>query len=277
MRYSALLLLACFASIPLIHAQTPISSLGQTASATIPADPSFAAAPSNASAAPADPVPDVPAAGTGGAASASGQAPAQLAVPSDGANANPPQWNRSMLDPFQTGPGFGNFSGSAGGRVGFNGAGIPGGADRLGAAGFNRFGAASMGGSTGNFAPLFPASAPGAIVSGRTIGPFAASTATSPSLNQLIHGSLKLPLNSGVGAFRLTYLDTIHPGSNIGDLVHPFASAMFSTSDLGNGMVLSAGTFYGNRSMAGAPAASLGNGPGGAKHSGPALAIKLSF
>jgi hypothetical protein len=134
-----------------------------------------------------------------------------------------------------------------------------------------------MGGSTGKFAPLFPASTFRGNLSGGTVGLFAASSATSPSLNQLIHGSLKLPVNSGAGAFRLTYMDTIRPGSNIGDLAHPFASAMFSTSDLGNGMVLSAGTFYGNRSMAGAPAASLGNGPGGAKHSGPALALKLSF
>jgi hypothetical protein len=109
------------------------------------------------------------------------------------------------------------------------------------------------------------------------MGPFAASSATSPSLNQLIHRSLMLPLNSGIGAVRLNYMDTIRPGSNIGDLAHPFASAMFTTSDLGNGMFLSAGTVYGNRSMAGAPAASLGVGPGGAKHSGPALAIKLSF
>jgi len=46
---------------------------------------------------------------------------------------------------------------------------------------------------------------------------------------------------------------------------------------LGNGMFLSAGTGYGH-STAGAPAAGLGSSTSGdAKHSGPSVAVKLSF
>jgi hypothetical protein len=60
-------------------------------------------------------------------------------------------------------------------------------------------------------------------------------------------------------------------------LTRATASAMFTTSDLGNGMFLSAGTSFG-RTGAGAPAAGLSsNLSGDGKHSGPSLAIKLSF
>jgi hypothetical protein len=47
-------------------------------------------------------------------------------------------------------------------------------------------------------------------------------------------------------------------------------SATFGTSNLGNGMFLSAGTSFGSRSTAGAVA-------GGPKHSGPSVGLRLTF
>ncbi len=83
-----------------------------------------------------------------------------------------------------------------------------------------------------------------------------------PSLNQLMRGSFNLPFSSSSGlpssSLRFTYQDTLRSGGVFGDPVHPNSSAMFTTSDLGNGVFLSAGTGYGIRSTAGAPAASLG-------------------
>jgi len=101
-----------------------------------------------------------------------------------------------------------------------------------------------------------------------------------PSLNQLMRGSFNLPFSSSSGlpssSLRFTYQDTLRSGGVFGDPVHPNSSAMFTTSDLGNGVFLSAGTGYGIRSTAGAPAASLGN-ESGPKHSGTAVNLKLSF
>jgi hypothetical protein len=93
-----------------------------------------------------------------------------------------------------------------------------------------------------------------------------------------MRGSLNPPLSSSYGAFRLTYRDMFGPGGNTSDPGRPSGSAMFTTTDLGNGMFLSAGPTSGSRSMAGAPAASIGNSSaGGQKHSGPSVALKLTF
>ena len=139
----------------------------------------------------------------------------------------------------------------------------------------NPFGSAGMGGRQGNAAPLFPTS------DGPTRGiggPFGTAPYALPSLNEVLRGSYNLPLNSSTSTFKLSYQDMFKPGAPLSDLGRPSASAMFSTSDLGNGMFLSAGTTYGSHSMAGAPAASIGNGAeAGSKHSGPSVAVKLSF
>jgi len=89
--------------------------------------------------------------------------------------------------------------------------------------------------------------------------------------------SLNLPFNSYVGAFRPSYRDLFGEGMNSmgGNLGKGSASTMFSTSNLGNGMFLSAGSSFGRRSAAGpAPSAAL---PAGQKHLGPSVGLKLTF
>jgi hypothetical protein len=109
-------------------------------------------------------------------------------------------------------------------------------------------------------------------------GTFSATSAAPPSFNQLMRGNSGLRLNSNFGAQRFSSQNTFRPIGNFGDPGLPSASALFTSSDLGNGVFLSSGTGYGNHSTAGAPAASLGNGTsGGQKHSGASLALKLSF
>ena len=179
-----------------------------------------------------------------------------------------------MLDPFQPGPNFGNFSGTPGSGMNAGGNGGPG----RGRRGMSQDGSAMSGfgmggagrGGAGMGGPVFPAS------DGPARGSYSALP-TLPSLNQMMRGSYMLPLNSGASRLRFNFQDQMRPGANLNDLTRPTASAMFSTSDLGNGMFLSAGTSYG-RMNAGAPAAGLGsNLSGEGKHSGPSLAIKLSF
>jgi hypothetical protein len=168
-----------------------------------------------------------------------------------------------MIDPFEPGPNFGNFSGSADGGVASGARSFSGG--RQGSGGFNQ-----MGGDS----PLFPQ---GGRMAGAPGSPFGSATLGMPSLNQLMRGSYNMPLNSSTSSFKFSYQDTLRPGGNLGDLARPSASLMFSTSDLGNGVFFSAGTSYGH-SMAGTPAAGLGsNTSAEGKHSGPALALKLSF
>jgi hypothetical protein len=165
------------------------------------------------------------------------------------------------MDRLQPSPNFGNFAGSTGGM----------GQRSIG--GFNQMGGSGMNGRQGNFGPLFPAS------DGPTrgaVGSFGSAPAALPSLNQLMRGSFNLPFSSSSSNFRFTYQDTLKPGGTFGDLGRPTASAMFTTSDLGNGVFLSAGTGYGIRSTAGAPAAGLGS-EGALKHSGTAVNLKLSF
>ena len=110
-----------------------------------------------------------------------------------------------------------------------------------------------------------------------SFSPFAAAPLALPSLNQLMRGSFSLPSSPTFGTFRLSYRDALRPGVNFGDLARPSNSLMFSTTDLGNGMFLSAGTGFGH-TTAGAPASGLGSSTSGdAKHSGPSVAVKLSF
>jgi hypothetical protein len=187
------------------------------------------------------------------------------------------------IDPFQPSPNFGNFSGFTGsGGIGFGGSADAGGfgAGRQSLGGFNQMGGSGMGGSgmggrQGNFPPLFPATDGPTRLAG---GPFGTAPSDLPSLNQLMRGSFNLPVSSSSSNFRFSYMDALRPGGTLGDLGHPTASAMFTTSDLGNGVFLSAGTGYGTRSTAGAPAAGFGTGTAGEhKQSGPSVNLKLSF
>jgi hypothetical protein len=96
---------------------------------------------------------------------------------------------------------------------------------------------------------------------------------TSSSLNQLMRGKNTLR----AATIRSTYRDALRADENLNQSSPFVPSAIFTTSDLGNGVFLSAGANTGGRSNVGAPAASLGNGAAGARHSGPSLGIKLSF
>jgi hypothetical protein len=88
---------------------------------------------------------------------------------------------------------------------------------------------------------------------------------------------LIFPLNSATGSFGLYSKEMLKPVPDFGEFARPYGSMVFSTSDLGNGMFLSAGTGFGHNA-AGAPAAALGNSTSGdAKHSGSSVALKLSF
>ena len=281
---------ACAGPMSQLHAQSsiPAPAAEQTASATLPAEPSPPPAASNPGAAPSAPVP-----GLDSSTSVFGQDQIQNPPPvsSRSAGASFRQGSRFVMDPFQLGmvqprmvqpkmdsfqpsANFGIFAGPAGSGMGFNG---PGGFDagRQRVGGFNPLGGSGMSERPGNLAPLFPA---GGGSTGGASGAFGAGPFSVPSLNQLMRGSVNLPLSSSSSAFRFSYQEALRPGGTPSDFGRPSASALFTTSDLGNGMFLSAGTGSGNRSMAGAPAAGLGNGTvGGPKHSGPSVNLKLSF
>jgi hypothetical protein len=171
---------------------------------------------------------------------------------------NADQWSRSILDPFHPRPSFGDFSGSPGSAMPFNSVGS-----------FNQFSQSSMSGHQNGIAPLFP--------SAGANSPFAAPPLAVPSLSQLMRTRLNFPLTSTPGSFSLFSPYMLKPAPAFGDLTRPYGSMIFSTSDLGNGMFLSAGTGFGH-STAGTPAASLGsNTSAEPKHSGPSVALRLSF
>jgi hypothetical protein len=102
-----------------------------------------------------------------------------------------------------------------------------------------------------------------------------------PNFNQLTRASFAVPFSSSVGTFKLTFRDRMVPGANGtgANFGQGTAGAMFSTTNLGNGMFFSAGTNFGKGSMAGAPPGGFGSnmGAAGPKHSGPAVTLKLSF
>ena len=195
-----------------------------------------------------------------------------------------------MLDPFQPGPNFGNFSGSDGGGMGGMGSGGFG-SGRHGSGGFNQMSGANtegmgmggmsmsgpgMGGRRGSGGgPVFPDSG---VTPGSSKMLYGSTPLSLPTLNQLLRGSMRMPLSSSTGSLRFTYQDTLRSGASLGDLARPATSLMFTTSDLGNGVFFSAGTGYGRSALAGAPAAGLSSNtsPEG-KHSGPSLNLKLSF
>ena len=235
--------LVCAGLTPLLRAQSSVLATSQTTAVTLPDNPLSAATPANSFA------------------------------------ANSFQGSRPIFDPFKPRPKFGISSGSTEGGTGSN---SNAGGFRFsarGAGGLSQFGTASLGGRQGNLATFFPvdgfATSPAVGVNGT----FGNSPGTLQSLSQLMRANLRAPLGSSPAAFRLSYQQSL---GSIGyypvtDFSHILATGMFTSSDLGNGMFLSAGTGSGRHSMAGDPAASLGNGSGAPKHSGPSVAIKLSF
>jgi len=86
-----------------------------------------------------------------------------------------------------------------------------------------------------------------------------------------MRGTHNMPLNASTSNFRFSYGGAFKLGD---DLAHPPATGLYATSDLGNGMFLSAGANLG-RSNAGSPAA--GPNVAAGKHSGPSVGVKLSF
>ena len=227
----------------LLLAQNSVQIAGQAASGMLPDDPSIAALP------------------------------ASSVTPSL-------QGSRPIFDPFKPRPKFGIAAGSTDRNTGLNlsigGFGLnsptPGGSARFGTS-------PGLVGRQGNLAAFFPTDGLATAPAGGAYGTFGVAPGTLPTLNQLMLANLHAPLGSSAANFRLSYEDRFRTigSSTAPDFSHMLATGMFTSSDLGNGMFLSAGTGSGGR-MAGAPAATLGNGTsGGPKRPGAGVAIKLSF
>jgi len=180
--------------------------------------------------------------------------------------------SRSFINPFQPAVSFGSLSGSTGSALNFNldlnrKGGV--GTTRQGATSFNQLDSFSMGRSQVDPAILFPPLS----VTGGLFG-----VTPQPSLNQLMRASFNLPLSSASNSpFRFQYSSVLMPSGGLNDLAHPYGSLLYTSSDLGNGVFLSAGTYNSGHSMAGSPAVPLGSGSGAPKHSASGVAIKLSF
>ena len=94
------------------------------------------------------------------------------------------------------------------------------------------------------------------------------------SLNDLFHGSSSPRTGSPFGPARVPQ-GSFLSGVGFTDSAQFPPSSLLMTSDLGNGVLFSAGT-GGSHSMVGAPAAGLSSSAG-AKRSNPAVNLKLSF
>ena len=235
--------LVCAGWTPLLRAQSSVPVAGQAASGMLPDDPSITALPARS------------------------VTPISL------------QGGRPIFDPFKPRPKFGIAAGftdrNTGSNLSIGGFGL----NSPAPGGSGRFGTPGMGGRQGNLAAFFPTDGLATTPANGVYGAFGVSPGTLPTLNQLMHANLHAPLGSSPANFRLSYEDRFRTigSSTAPDFSHMLATGMFTSSDLGNGMFLSAGTGSGGR-MAGAPAATLGNGTsGGPKRPGAGVAIKLSF
>jgi len=258
-------------SCALLYGQSTAPNPLQAVPATLPATP--APALPNSGAAPALPRFD-------SADSGFGQNQTQVPAWSrgDGVNFSPASRSTQapLQDPFQLAPRFGSLSGSTASGMSPNSAASGLSPGRQSGVYRNPFGSTRMGGRKSSVVSLFPASDGPTHVMGWS---FSTTPDALPSLNQLLRGSYRLPLDTAASGLKLSYQDMFRLGTPLGDLQRPSASALFTTTDLGNGVFLSAGTSFGSHSTAGAPAASLANGTAaGPKHSsGPSVALKLSF
>jgi hypothetical protein len=245
-------LLACAASIPPLHAQNAalVSPKVQKAPEALPAAPSASAA---------NP-------GVAVSAFASYRRQAQFTtLPGSSLDLEKRSFITPFQSPFQPTANFGAL-GAWDSAVRFDGTSSFGSA-RHATIGFNQFSSFTMGDRESHSATMI-------LPSSMTGGPFGA--APQPNLSQLMRGTFNMPLSSS-STSRFQYSNMLAPGGNLNDFTHPYGSALFTTSDLGNGVFLSAGTYNGGHSMAGAPTTPSGNGTGAPKHPGSGVAIKLSF
>jgi hypothetical protein len=278
-------LLACGGTLGRAQTQqtsTPRQTAGQptdqSAAAALPSDPA-AAISGAASKVPANGLDS--AAPTFGRDSDQNQTTTANAVP--GSPVRFRQASGSGEDSFRPNSGFGNLNGVDPSSMGLNfasgtaiGHQFSGGINPFGVAGFTHAGFRAR---SVNAAPLFPrGNGPMNGATGGALNPFGIAPVALPSLNQLLRGNLAMPLSSSSSAFRFSYQDALRPGGSLSELGRPSGSILFSSSELGNGVFFSAGTGYGIRTT---PEGSS-NGSGwtntpGAKHSGPAVNLKLSF
>jgi hypothetical protein len=178
-----------------------------------------------------------------------------------------PVWNRSSSGPPQPPSqlwiGTAQFGGFAAGSIAGTG--------RQQGGGFDQFARRGLSGPQVNFPSLFPGT--GILQRNQ----FGGTVPGTPRFDARIVTSFALPSSSAAGTIRMSYRDMFsderktlggNPGAGSG-------SAMFGTSNLGNGMFLSAGSSYGSRSTAGSAS---GNSPlAGQKHSGPSVGLRLTF
>jgi hypothetical protein len=203
--------------------------------------------------------PGIPGSGSGIRVFGQSQTPS-TAVPRD-LVLKPVAWGRWLQEPSQPWIGTAKFGGSAMGSIGFTGFG------RQKGGGFDQFAGRGLGGPQQKFPSLFP----GVGILPRN-QPSGTASGTLPRFDARVASSLTSPFNSAVGTFRLSYREMFSDSRNAmgGNSGASSGSATFGTSNLGNGMFLSAGTSFGSRSTAGALA-------GGPKHSGPSVGLRLTF
>jgi hypothetical protein len=210
------------------------------------------------------------------------QAQAQAAdlIPSSAASAPASNWSRSLHTPFELGAPFGSSTRLSLSRF-------------PNSAGFSPVWQSLALGARQNPLRLNPFSTPGAALANPLLGnpdasnPALIGSASSgnrqlgfaqPGLTQLMHPSLALPFGSSLGGLRFSHRDFLAPGFNQPEGAPLRNSAIFTTSNFGNGVVFSAGTNVGGHSTAGASTGAFGSANASApRRSGPGIALKLSF
>ncbi len=179
-----------------------------------------------------------------------------------------------LLDAFQPSARSRGLSGLGG--TGFLGAGS------VTRSGFNLSGADSPGETRGDLASLFQGP-------GGSRAPGFANYATLPGAPlqlDLLGRKPAMRLSSPFGTFPLSYQEMFRPKTSAMGGGFGSGSATYTSTSFANGMFkLSGTTMYGGHPMAGSFGAGAGsksgfpgaNQPGDQKHSGPSVALKLSF
>jgi hypothetical protein len=186
------------------------------------------------------------------------------------------QVNRRAADPFQPTLGFASFDG-----LGANVSPSRSIGTAKFAVAFPGFAAPAWPSAAGHdqpqadLSPLFPMSA--SQQSSATVFelPSGASAPGAPTFSELMHGN---PRRRSASPFEPMHPSqkSFLPAAAFSDSFQPPPLSALITSDLGNGVLFSAGANDSGHSMAGAPAAGLGPSAG-AKHPGASVGLKLSF
>ena len=190
--------------------------------------------------------------------------------------AQSPQWNPSTLDSFQPPIGLGNFTGSEDTNFRYSTAG----AQRVelrspSADNIAWLGAVSQDRHQESSTSLFPLGIGTYGSAGRPKSQFGATAGGELSLTDLMRGNLNRKSNPSFGSLqpaRGTFLS----GAAFADSFQPPPLSALITSDLGNGVLFSAGANNAGHSSVGAAAAGFGPAAG-SKHSGASVGLKLSF